>query len=129
MTKLEVLTNELIRFEDISKRGASHTVYKLEKGTSISFDLYRSDEVDVFKSYLSKDTIFPLHRHELSDEIFILIKGQVTVICDEDGIENRHELKIGIPFTVKRSMNHLLSVGEESWLIIMVIPPDVSMLK
>ena len=129
MCRLEAITKELIRFDEISKRGADHTIYDLEQGTSISFDLHRDEEVDIFKSYLSKGAIFPLHCHEFSDETFTLISGKVTVICDEDGIENHHELELGVPFTVKRCVNHFLSVGEESWLIVMVIPPDVSMLK
>ncbi len=126
---LKAYTDKLVQLEDISEKKNGSTVYSLERGTAISFDLLRGENVDVFHTFLSKDSIFPLHEHVESCETFILISGKLTVICDEDGIENHHELLIGIPFYIDKKIKHLLSVKEDSWVITIIIPPDAQILK
>jgi len=131
MSNFEVLTEKLIaNLKDISTEEKGHVVYELEQGTAITFTLKRNAMVHLLDSFLSADTIFPLHHHETSSETLILQSGNVTVICDEPGCEEiRHELKVGIPFFIPEGLNHFLHAKEDSWVLASLIPPDEGMLK
>ena len=130
MDTLEKLTREIVEFPDFSVRDSmtSSTFYKLERGSAMSFDIYRSNELDVLRTYFSEDAIFPFHSHE-SDETLTLIQGEVTILIDDGANENRIEMKVGEPVHIKARDKHLLHSKKESWILAVIIPPDEKMLK
>jgi quercetin dioxygenase-like cupin family protein len=124
MTKLEVLTRQLQNIAAISTKVDGCTIHKLEQGTSMAFDILRNEYGDVFNSFLSNGTIFPLHEHPESDEIFILLNGKITVIYDTGEEVSQHKLQIGRPLLILKGTKHLLKVNEDSWIISVIMPPD-----
>lgn len=121
-----VLTQLAIEsLKHISVKESDHVIYELEQGSSISFTLKENQYIQVIDSFLSKGTIFPLHKHLAAAETFILERGAVTVICDNPGCDtNREELTPGVPLTIPCKMNHFLHANEDSWVLAILIPPD-----
>jgi len=130
MERFEELTDQLVRhLSDIPATKDDHvTSYEVEQGTSITFDLKRTADVDVIDSFLSEDTLFPLHAHKVSKEILILYKGAITVLCDDEGVEPiRHELRKGVPFFIPETTKHLLHATEDSWVLAILIPQETEL--
>ncbi len=128
MEKLLALTQRIQDISAISVKKDNYTTHNVEQGTSISFDLLRNEHVDVFNSFLSKGTIFPLHEHLESDEIFVLYTGDITIICDDGKEVSKIKLQIGKPVVITKCTKHLLKVNADSWVIAVVIPPDLKLI-
>jgi len=125
-SSFEVLTQMAIAsLKHISVKETDHIVYSLEQGSAISFTLLSNPEIQVLHSFLSKDTIFPLHHHETSTETLFLESGNVSVVCDDcDKVPSKIELMPGDSITIKINTNHFLHAKKDSWILAILIPPD-----
>ncbi len=131
MEKLDMITDAILQLDSIStKESGGHVIYELEEGNAISFTIKETDDVHVLDSFLSAGTVFPLHEHLESFETLILYKGEITVVCEEPGIDTIHkDLVKGEPFGIPCGMNHFLHAKKDSWILATLIPPDAGMLK
>jgi quercetin dioxygenase-like cupin family protein len=121
MERLRALTETLVDMKSLVVPVTSGMQeYKVEQGYAMAMTLKHNEDVAVAQSFLSAGTIFPYHCHELSEEILIIYKGEVTIVTEND----RKELKAGDSIHICKGCGHLLHAKTDVKIIAITIPPD-----
>ena len=98
--------------------GGARVDYETVNGTSFGIGLLSKPEVGVQEMFLSKDTKFPFHVHELEIEYGIIYSGRMEV--NIDGHISILEVGDSIRFGVGEV--HAGKALEDTWLIAVSIP-------
>lgn len=121
--ELRELTNKLpelpILSDIISDVGSSiYTKYEVENGTSLGFALLNKPEVAVQELFLTKNSIFPTHKHIDEIEVGVIYKGSILV--NVEGVE--HKLSVGDIIKFNKNEAHSGIAIEDTWMIAISTP-------
>jgi len=118
--KLKEITDKLIPLENFIKADSKMIEYKIENGTSFGFGIWTEKDIAIQRSFMSKDSTFPMHVHS-EREWLIVYKGCLIVTIDN----KETSLGIGDGIQVPANTKHHVTAKEDSWLIGITIPANI----
>jgi len=116
MMKLQK-ASELYTMAEMKIDGVEYTV---PQGRCIGKSLFNSDSVAVQRAILDKDTIFPEHTHDYSDEYLLIVRSEIINVADG----SFQTFYPGECIHIMPGMSHSLKAVEMSEVIGITIPPS-----
>lgn len=102
-----------------SKRPA-YAEYAVESGTALAFGEVKEDAVATARVFMSKDTVFPEHRHD-EYECLVVYRGAIVVKIEG---EEPMTLEVAQAIEIGRGIAHKVTALADSWLIATTVPAD-----
>jgi quercetin dioxygenase-like cupin family protein len=124
LNKLNELTNNLPpipNFKQFEIGGEKHSkMYAVVNGEMRGYTIHSQPELSIAKVHMTKGSLLEEHIHGESDELLVVIDGELKLIID-----NRiTTLKKFDHIKISKSINHIAFAPEETWLVAVTIPKD-----
>ena len=97
------------------------TEYHFDTGTSISWNLFRCDDIGIACTFIPKDTVFEKHHHLKSYEIIIVLSGIVEFTLEDSTsvFLNKYD-----KITIDKNSIHSARACTDTWIIALTVPAD-----
>jgi quercetin dioxygenase-like cupin family protein len=119
LRELRQMTNDLPGLQAlVLQKSESVIEYECEDGVCIGIGLFKSKDVAIQRTFLSKGAVFPEHKHVNEVEFLLIYTGALEVrkLGKLDHISTVECVKF------KKSEMHSLMALENTWMISITIP-------
>lgn len=120
MSSLDILrdlTPTLAQFPPVVIEKNNYVEWQVKNGKCFAWSLLHEPSISICRSFLSKGTIFPKHKHE-EREWLIVYEGKLTVYILDDCIE----LFVGQSTIIEPDIEHSIMADEDTMVLGVTIP-------
>jgi len=99
----------------------------LEEGRAFGWSVYKDDDFQCVKSFMTSGAKFPVHDHIAAVETLIMLEGSGTLICENRKGYERREFVKRVPMYLEQGQKHRLEIKENAVIVVLFVPPEKAM--